>query len=243
MQVCSSLRPPSARLLALACVAAAWAALATLSSAPEALSGNRLEPCGTRGYSYAGFQSARRGHGVRATLAALSIPRVTNGHVAAWVGVGGVGLGPNGSNQWLQVGMNAFHGTGTNLYYEVAAGGNTPRYHEIAAGIAPGRRHRVAVLEMSTRPHHWRVWVDGKPVSRPIFLKGSSGRFEPIATAETWDGGTKACNRFAYRFDRLAVAAERGGSWQRFVRAHRFHDRGYRLVRNPASASFVAAVG
>ena len=155
---------------------------------------------------------------------------------------GGVGLGPNGSNQWLQVGLNAFHGTGTNLYYEVAAGGNTPSYHEIAANIAPGKKLRVAVLEMAKRPHHWRVWVDGKPVSRPIFLRGSSGRFEPIATAETWGGGSKACNRFAYRFDRLAVAAGRGGSWHRFVQAHRFHDPGYRLVRNTASTSFVAAI-
>jgi hypothetical protein len=242
VEVSPSLRPPFARLLGLACVAAACVGLGTLSSPPEALSGNKLEPCGTRGYSYAGFQSARRGHGVRATLAALSSPRVTNGHVAAWIGVGGVGLGPNGSNQWLQVGLNAFHGTGTNLYYEVATGGNAPRYHEIAANIAPGKRLRVAVLEMSNRPHHWRVWVDGRPVSRPIFLRGSSGRFEPIATAETWDGGSRACNRFAYRFDRLAVATGRGGSWQRFVRAHRFHDRGYRLVRSTASASFVAAI-
>ena len=242
MQCFPSLRPPPARGLGLSALVAC-AAFAALSAPQPAASAPSLEPCTSKpGYSYAGFQSARRGHGVRATLAALASPRVSNGHVAAWVGIGGVGLGPNGSNQWLQVGMNAFEDSGSNLYYEVAAGGNAPRYHEIAADITPGRRHRVAVLEMSHRRDHWRVWVDGKPVSRPIFLKGSSGRFEPIATAESWKGGTRGCNRIAYRFEGLGVAAGRGGSWQPFRRAHRFHDRGYRITRSTTSTSFVASL-
>ena len=45
--------------------------------------------------------------------------------------------GPNGSDQWLQVGLNAFHGTGSNLYYEVTTGGVRARYHEIAADVSP----------------------------------------------------------------------------------------------------------
>lgn len=229
-----------ARVSALAGVVS-LAALGGLGAPSAATAAPVLEPCTTKpGYAYAGYQSARRAHGVRATLSALASPRVGNGHVAAWVGIGGVGLGPNGSDQWLQVGMNAFQGLGSNLYFEVAAGGNAPRYHEIAAGIEPGRRYRVAVLELSDRPDHWRVWVDGKAVSAPIYLKGSSGRFEPIATAETWDGGTSACNRFAYRFDGLAVAGARGGGWERFVWAHEFRDRGTRITRG--TASFVAAV-
>ena len=222
------------RLLASACVLAC-AAGAALASPPEAAA---LQPCGKSGYSYAGFQSARRGHGVKATLVALANPQVRDGHVAAWVGVGGAGLGPNGSDQWLQVGLNAFHGTGTNLYYEVTTGGAAPRYHEIAADVSPGQRQRVAVLEMSSRPNWWRVWLNGKPVSQPLHLAGSSGRFQPIATAETWDGGSRACNSFTYRFDRLAVADARGGSWHRFVQAHRFEDVGYRVTASPSS--FVA---
>lgn len=223
-------------MLGAAC-AVACAAIAALTTPPVAAA---LEPCGKAGYSYAGFQSASRGHGVRATLVALAKPQVRNGHVAAWVGVGGAGLGPNGSDQWLQVGLSAFHGTGSNLYYEVAAGGAAPRYHELDAHVTPGQRSRVAVLELATRPNWWRVWLNGKPVSRPIHLPGSSGRFEPIATAETWDGGTRVCNRFAYRFDSLAVAAARGGSWERFIQAHRFEDRGYRVTAS--RSSFVAAV-
>lgn len=198
-----------------------------------------VEACGKAGYSYAGFQSAGAAHGVRATLAALASPQVRNGHVAAWVGVGGVGAGPTGRDQWLQVGLNAFPGTGSNLYYEVSRGG-TPSYHELAAGVEAGTRHRVAVLEVAARPGWWRVWLDARPVSRPIYLPGSSGRFAPIATAEAWDGGTRVCNRFAYRFDRLAVAGNRGGTWRRFAWGQRFQDRGYRLTRG--RGSFVAAV-
>lgn len=225
------------RLLVPAC-AVACAFTAALASPPQAAA---LDPCGnTAGYSYAGFQSANRGHGIRATLVSLGSPHVRNGHVAAWVGVGGSGLGPNGTDQWLQVGLNAFQGTGSNLYYEVTTGGAAPRYHELAANVSPGLRHRVAVLEIGKRPNWWRVWVNGKPVSRPIHLPGSSGRFQPIATAETWDGGSHVCNGFNYRFDRLGVAASRGGNWQRFVQAHRFEDRGYRVTSS--ASSFVAAL-
>ena len=229
--------PGFARLL-VAASTLACAVAAALVSPPEAAA---LEPCGNEaGYAYAGFQSANRGHGVRATLAALSAPQVKNGHVAAWVGIGGSGQGPNGSDQWLQVGLNAFNGTGSNLYYEVTAGGAAPRYHELAADVSPKGRFRVAVLELGDRPDWWRVWLNGKPVSPPIHLRGSSGRFQPIATAETWDGGSRVCNGFAYSFGELAVASARGGSWSRFVRAHRFQDRGYRVTGS--ASSFVARV-
>ncbi len=237
MRFPTALGPLLTRLLLLGAFVAC-ALLAALATPPDAAA---LEPCGKPGYSYAGFQNAHRAHGVRATLVALAKPQVRNGHVAAWVGVGGAGLGPGGRDQWIQVGLSAFHGTGSNLYYEVASGSGVPRYEEIAATVAPGRAQRVAVLEISRRPGWWRVWVNGEPASPPIHLPGSSGRFEPIATAETWDGGSRVCNRFSYRFGGLGVAGAPGGSWRRFVQAHRFEDRGYRVTAS--ASSFVAAVG
>jgi hypothetical protein len=95
---------------------------------------------------------------------------------------------------------------------------------------------RVAVLEMSRRPNHWRVWVNGEPVSEPIYLPRSVARWRPIATAETWNGGRPVCNGFGYRFDRVSVAARRGGSWRRFRGGSRFEDRGYRVVQRRRSA-------
>jgi hypothetical protein len=226
----------SRALLALAlgaAVAAAWA-----GSAGSAQAGTRT--C-VNDYSYAGFQSANRGHGVRATLAALQRPQVHSGHVAAWVGVGGPGQGPNRSDQWLQVGMSAFSDGNTSLYYEFATGGRLPEYVEVMPNVPSNKRLRVAVLEMSKRPGWWRVWVGRNPVSPPIHLPGSSGRFEPIATAESWGAGSRACNAFTYRFDKLGVAGARGGSWRRFVQAHRFLDPGYRVMASsPSASSFVA---
>ena len=210
------------------CLLAAAVAAGTL---PGGSSATKTRACGNPGYSYAGLQSVRRAHGVRTTLTAIARPWVENGHVAAWVGVGGPGQGANGSDAWIQVGIAAFAGTGSKLYYEVTRPAVGPRYHEIDANVRAGERKRVAVLEMSRRPGHWRVWVNGRPVSEPVYLRASSGRWRPIATAETWDGGRRVCNGFAYRFDGLRVAAWRGGSWERFLSGYRWEDPGYRVQR------------
>ena len=87
--------------------------------------------------------------------------------------------------------------------------------------------HRLAVLEMSRRPGIWRVWLDGRPVTDPIALPGSHRRWEPLATAESWNGGVATCNGFGFRFERVGVARSLGGSWQTFVPGYTFRDRGY----------------
>jgi hypothetical protein len=193
------------------------------------------------GYTYAGRLSATRAHGVRATLTALAKPEVSAGHVAAWVGVGGVGEGPNGTDAWIQIGLSAFPDSGSRLYYEVARPGAPPAYHEIDPDVQTGRRLRVAVLEMGRRPNHWRVWLNGEPVSQPIYLPSSHGRWRPIATAESWAGNGSACNGFSYRFERVRVSAAPGGSWRSFVEGYRFLDSGYRLVDR--GTTFVATTG
>jgi hypothetical protein len=91
---------------------------------------------------------------------------------------------------------------------------------------------------MAGRPGWWRVWVDGRPATKPVHIHGSSGRWRPVATAESWDGGQSACNGFAYRFEGVAVAHGRGGAWQPFAPRFRFLHAGYGLRRlaSPASA-------
>lgn len=211
------------------CASLLVASLAAASvSLPELAEGARM--CGKQGYAYAGLQSARRAHGVRATLTALARPYVESGHVAAWVGLGGPGLGPGGSDEWIQVGLAGLPASGSKLYYEIARPGQTPVYRELMSDVQPGQRVRVAVLEMGRRPNHWRIWVNGEFVSEPVYLPRSSRRWRPIATAETWDGGRRACNGYGYRFERLRVATWRGGSWARFRSGHRWQDPGYRVV-------------
>jgi hypothetical protein len=82
---------------------------------------------------------------------------------------------------------------------------------------------------MSGRPGWWQVWVDGDPKTKPLRIEGSSGRWAPIATAESWDGGKGSCNRFAFRFERVSVSHGGGGSWHAFVPGYQFLDGGNQL--------------
>ena len=218
--------------VAFACALAAG----TLTASPG-ISGRG---CGPHGYSYAGLASASGGYGVTAGLTAVGQPLVERGHVAAWVGVGGPGQGPNGTDEWLQAGLNRVVGSTSKLYYELARPGASVRYFELAADVPVGSQHRVAVLEMSGRPGAWRVWLDGRPASAPLYLRGSHGRLSPMAIAENWDANTPACNRYAYSFRHVAVAASPGGSWRPFTGAEVMQDPGYRVTPSGAGG-FVAA--
>ena len=186
--------------------------------------------CGSASYSYAGLVHANPGHGVRATLTALMAPNVAMGHVAGWVGVGGVGAGPNGETEWIQVGLSGFSGGQSSLYYEITRPGGASRYTAVIPDVAPGEAHTVAVLEMFGRRDWWRVWVDRRPVSDPVYLPGSHGRWEPMATAESWNAGTRKCNRFKYLFENVKVAGAPGGGWRQLAAGYTLEDPGYRVV-------------
>jgi hypothetical protein len=208
-------------------------AVLVLSAAPAA------QACGSSGYSYAGVTSQARVHGVGATITALRSPSVQNGHVAGWVGVGGPGLGPHGSTEWIQVGYSGFPGlTLGSLYYEVALPGRAPTYHEVLSAVPAGATHRLSVLEVAHHPNAWRVWVDGRRVGKPVYLPGSHGTWRGVATAESWGGGMRVCNKYAYRFRRVAVARNAGGSWHLMNAAYRMHQGDNHLVGS--SSSFVA---
>jgi hypothetical protein len=107
--------------------------------------------------------------------------------------------------------------------------------------VRVGRRHRVDVLELAARPGWWRVWMDGQAVAEPVRMRGSSGRWAPIATAESWNAGTPACNTFGFRFERVSVSYGGGGSWRPFVSGHRFLDSTHTLrdlAAAPAETGF-----
>jgi len=192
---------------------------------------------GAQGYAYAGLQSKRVGSGVRATITALREPSVAAGHAAGWIGVGGPGAGPNGETMWLQTGVAAMPGTPLMVYAEITRPGNEPTFVPLHQDVAVGESHRLAVLEMSRRPGVWRVWLDGQPVTDPIVLPGSHRRWEPLATAESWNGGEATCNGFRFRFEKVGVARSLGGSWQPFVPGVTFRDRGYQVRQlSPAPA-------
>jgi hypothetical protein len=212
-------------------------AVATLVGASKTATAGRAcgDALGENGYAYAGHQATYRGHGVRATLTVIRQPNVTAGHVAGWVGVGGPGQGANGEDAWIQAGVASMPGMDPFIYAEITREGRDPEFILIEQGVPVGRSHRFAVLEMSGRPGWWRVWVDGNAVTEPVLLPQSSGRWAPMATAESWNGGETACNTFSFRFERVSVSYGGGGSWRPFVTGHRFLDGGYTL-RDLASA-------
>jgi hypothetical protein len=210
---------------------------AALAAAPHALA------CNSSGYTYAGLASSSLTHGVSARLTAISAPSVANGHVAGWVGVGGPGAGPKGTDEWIQVGFSGFAGSSDfDLYYEVTRAGSGPRYVEVESELPAGTSRRVAVLEVRGRPNAWRVWVNERPVSTPIYLPGSDGAWRGVATAESWtSSGTTACNRFGYRFDNIRVAERPGGSWESLLNPLRIRTGVNRLLA--AGSSFEASSG
>lgn len=199
--------------------------------------------CGVPGYSYAGYREARAEHGVRATLVQIVRPQIDSGHVGAWVGVGGPGQGPGGSDAWIQIGLASLTDGVTRIFVEVNEPGPGIDDSELGTGVSVGAEYRIAVLEISSRPGWWRVWLNGRPASTPVHLPGSSGRWQPTATAETWDGGRRVCNQFAYRFKSVDVASARGGGWSRFVVGERFEDPGYRVLRERRDAFATFSAG
>jgi hypothetical protein len=194
--------------------------------------------CGWSGYSYAGVRANDAVAGIAATLTELRPARVERGHVAAWIGIGGFGAGPHGTDAWLQVGLAVRRGGGrAQLFWEL----KQPRYRAriVMAPIAarPGRPIRVAVIEM--RPGVWRVWANGRPLTVPVYLPGSHDTWRPVATAENWDGGVRGCNGFSFRFSDVRVVEYPGARWQRLVATHPLETPGYR-IRMHWPAAFTA---
>jgi hypothetical protein len=177
-------------------------------------------PLGVAAHALAGVSAPSTAYGISARIAQVSAPDILSGHVAGWVGVRGQGSqGSHGSNEWLRVGSFAVPGTsGGGVYYEVALPGTYPSYHEVSTGVTVGTYTKVTVLDMRNRPSWWRVWVNHKPVSAPIYLPQSRDGLKSTVKSECWDGGTGGvCNDFPYSFRNVSVARAPGGDWQQLT--------------------------
>jgi hypothetical protein len=172
-----------------------------------------LAGCG-HAYKYSGDQDSKARSGIRVTLATIAPPGVISGHTAGWVGVGGVGLGPGGADEWLQTGYSAFTTGQKQIYYEVTRPGGNPRYYTVKNTVGLSEKHEVAVVEVGGRPPGtWQVYVDNRPASPPVYLPGSHGRFPPQAIGESWNDGAATCNSYNYGFADMQVTDSPGGAW------------------------------
>jgi hypothetical protein len=217
-----------ARLAApIALVAAALALLPAPAAAKPAA------PCGHAGYSYAGLGGLTAVGGVAATIRLNNAPQVAAGHVAAWVGLGGYGAGPQGSNAWVQAGIITKAGFPPLLYYEVTRPGAEPEL--VVLGTAEiGRDYRIAVRE-GQRDNYWRVDLDGRNVSPGLFLPGSHNAWEGTATTESWNDNAPVCNRFDVGFRTVEVRGD-SGLWRPFGRAVALEAPGYAIASRTASS-------
>jgi hypothetical protein len=105
--------------------------------------------------------------------------------------------------------------------------------------LVTGERHLLSVLEMRRKLGTWRAWLDNTAVSPPISLPGSHGRFDPQAIGESWNGGTRVCNRYGYRFASIQVARTPGGQWGPAKAGLVWRDRNNRALKTSYN-SFIA---
>jgi hypothetical protein len=196
------------------------------------------EGCKTS-YDYAGLQTSGQASGIRVTLTMVKKPVVKHGHVAGWLGVGGPGLGPNGTDEWIQVGYSGFDTGESQIYHEVAQPNKPPTYHTVAAKLSPSAKNRVSVLEVGDKPGSWRVWVGDKAVSPVTSLPESHGKFVPQALGETWQGGSTNCNVWGYGFGGVQVAMKPGGSWTTTKAGYKWQNPQQKLEKT-SSDSFEA---
>jgi hypothetical protein len=220
-------------------VAAATLAAACAFTAPARAAATAT--CGEGTYSYAGIGSRTPASGVSATIAPTAVPSVRDGHVDGWVGLGGPGMGPNGADEWIQVGLTSVPNQTLNtIYYEVVRPGHGDVTRELSHDVSVGQAHKFQVLEVAGRPNWWRVWLDGAPASAPIFLPASHGKWPAQAIGESWAGmSSGACNAYGYAFSNVRSASVRTDAWSPFQQIQRFQDVHYQLVRSSPS-SFVA---
>src|SRR5262249_46947653 len=108
-----------------------------------------------------GNQDAAPQAGVRAPVSTITPPGVIFGQTAAWLGVGGLGLGPHGADEWLQAGYSGFTTGQKQIYYEVTTPGANPQYHTVKDTLDPTEKHVVGVIEIT--PNVWQAYVDNQP--------------------------------------------------------------------------------
>jgi hypothetical protein len=193
-------------------------------------------------YAYAGLQSPSAVDGVEATITATGQPKVAWGHIGGWIGVGGPGQGPNGTDAWLQVGLSSFaDDKSSRIYYEIALPHAKPRYAEVDTNVVVGESHRLAIQELPTARGWWRVLVDDRPVSVAVRMPGSHGRWKAQAFGESWNGGQNVCNVFDYTFAGVQVA--HAGSWLPLTGATLVQDPAYRISRLPHAAFRARFIG
>jgi hypothetical protein len=140
----------------------------------------------------------------------------------------------------VQIGLMAFPNGGTRIYYEITRPGGQPVRTTVREGIVAGQRHHFGVLEVRNHPSWWRAWLDGRAVSKPVFLPRSHDRLIAQATGESYAGLTEGrCNDYSFAFQHVSLDPRRASSSSASRSFNPFEDPNYLLERT-STTSFVA---
>lgn len=184
------------------------------------------ETCGNPGYSYAGVVTPKPRMGVSAIIKAPVAPVVESGDVSGWIGVGRVTV--SGKRGLARVGLLAESDGTIRLYYEIRRGSGWSR--RLGPQVQPGERHSVKIARVLDTKKRWAVRIDGNRIGRSFELGRGWKRLRAVATAESWDGGTPACNHFLYEFGKVKT---RGRHAWRGVRSRKLiQDPGYKVLQS-----------
>jgi hypothetical protein len=116
---------------------------------------------------------------------------VSDGHAAAWIGVGD-------RRGWLQVGLAGYRGGALRLYYETRSPGVARRYVDLGRAVV-GRSYLLAVAE--TARDVWSVSVDGREIATLTLRLNRRG----VATSESWTSAGAPCNHYGFAVSAVAT--------------------------------------
>ena len=216
-------------------IAAALIAIAACAFSAAPASASSI--CGEGTYAYAGYMGGAASSGVSATIEQQGPIAVHAGHVAGWIGVDE----PTTGDAWLQAGLSALPGqTQSGMYYEIAVPGQNPVYHQLAAQVSSGP-HTFAVLEQ--RPNWWVVTVDGRPVMKPVYLRGSHGHWTAEVLGESWAGTVSgACNAYSYSFSGVKLHSAKPSA-PAALPSSLHHDPAYTVTGRSRTGFVASSVG
>jgi hypothetical protein len=196
---------------------------------------------GCSDYAYAGVIGPDTAGGASGTIVEQVEPQVPNGHVAAWVGVGGAGMGPGGKDEWLQTGIyKDYDQAASHLYYEV----KLPGYEKaklVSLGPVVANAAKTFKIQESS-PNHWAAYVNGRQRSPVYLLPKSHSSFKPVFTAEQWGGSnpSNTCNTYNFKFTDLKVRRNDSPTFNALSGASRLVLPGFKLSLDTPN-SFVAS--
>ncbi len=192
-------------------------------------------------YNYAGVKDKETPDGFGATITETASPDVSDGHVAGWIGFGAEGLGPGGTNEWLQAGIERTAGQPVSqLYYEIALPHHAP-VHTFLGQAALDSPETFQFTRLSVKPEEWVLSVNGRRRGPVFKMTAGHQPWRVDFMGESWRHYTVGCNSFEYKYKNMTVRQTMSGGWHAPAQAETYTRGGQDYsVEDLTETSFIA---